>query len=208
MSRLVRNSMIFSAFGIVLLGACSTNPAPVVNPGPMTGEIKADTPSDGFGMGGGLGGVPTLHSPASDPPRNRLEVMSINSVIDSLRSGDEIFFGRKDKKGITQYVYCNGSCVITPLSPPGCILKWEKKIEEQTIVDLRYIGKEYPGDWEVLRSFAFPLSEHFPLMGSKCFDKATSYQEQLKESKNYRKTYPSDFKATSPAEKEPRPSGN
>ena len=66
MKRQLVNSLIAGVFGMVFLGACSTNPAPVVNPGTMTGESKADTPSDGFGMGGGLmgggigGGFPTF----------------------------------------------------------------------------------------------------------------------------------------------------
>ena len=59
--------IIAGAFGIGLLAGCSTNPAPAVNPGMMTGATETITPSNGLGMGGGImgggaSGVPTFAS--------------------------------------------------------------------------------------------------------------------------------------------------
>ena len=45
------NSMIAGVFGIVLLAGCSTNPAPAVNSGMMTGKIKTAAPPDGCELG-------------------------------------------------------------------------------------------------------------------------------------------------------------
>ncbi len=60
--------IIAGAFGIGLLAGCSTNPAPAVNPGMMTGATETITPSNGLGMGGGMmgggpSGFPSFASP-------------------------------------------------------------------------------------------------------------------------------------------------
>ena len=54
------HSMIAGVFGIVLLAGCSTNPAPAVNPGMMTGETETATPLNGLGVGGGMMGGGSL----------------------------------------------------------------------------------------------------------------------------------------------------
>ena len=65
------NSMIAGVFGIVLLAGCSTNPAPAVNPGMMTGKIKTATPSNGLEIGGGMmGGGPSGFPPFASPEKS------------------------------------------------------------------------------------------------------------------------------------------
>ena len=65
------HSMIAGVFGIVLLAGCSTNPAPAVNPGMMTGETETATPLNGLGVGGGMmGGGPSGFPPFASPEKS------------------------------------------------------------------------------------------------------------------------------------------
>ena len=96
----IGNLMIAGVFGIVLLAGCSTNPAPAVRDGMMTGKIKTAAPSDGLGMGGGMmgggpGGVPNTTKQSTPGGKIYKVHITIKSPKSSWRAFFETSFNKK-----------------------------------------------------------------------------------------------------------------
>ena len=84
---------------------------------------------------------------------------------------DKRLFGVDPPKG-GPYLYCNGSCIVTPMRPPACYLSWFIKLEKNAKKNSNSISSSISG---------------FRPMSSTCEDLTSIYEKKVYRSKkNYR----------------------